>query len=403
MSTPPNIDEQLNEIGQTLQEQPSVHGAVMRRVTEASLSPAPAAAPSWRRTMGRVAAMAACAAIVLALWSTRGGGPLGAAEAFAAAIANVDKAKTFSAQATSRSFDKDGKERVSVTITMYKEPSRLRMEDNPGTAEHRITIRDYAAQRELYLQTKEKTAALSDTSDHYSVDRKTGKTQLTKLEMYSRDDVAKLTARAVTEVGVEKIDGREVRVLRSADPGKPVITVWADRKTGKPVKIEVASTEDKSTFTYSSIVIDEPMDDALFSLNPPAGYAVTEYPDKTKPDPLGKDGRAHYGKMMTKIKTIMNECYNYMNEHEGAFPDKLTDLTKTGMSEAAVKALLASPDEPEGPPVVEYRKPKSVNEPSETIVVYEAEKFRRKGYVAAGMMDGHAELLTTEEFEKRMK
>ena len=65
--------------------------------------------------------------------------------------------------------------------------------------------------------------------------------------------------------------------------------------------------------------------------------------------------------------------------------------------------MLAAPDQPDGPPVIEYRKPRAGKDAGTEIVFYETEKFRRPGKVVVGMWDGHSEVLSQEKFDELMK
>jgi outer membrane lipoprotein-sorting protein len=393
----PLIEDGLNEIGQTLQQQRSVRDAVMRRVTEASLNP-PAAArgsPSRRRMIVRVAAIAACAVIATLLWSTRGGG-IGAQEAFAAAIEKVDKARTFSARTIHRWME-DGQPKVSETLVMFREPNQHRMENIKGLPAQ-VVITDYEVRKQLVLLPENKTGQLQDISTQYSVDDKTGRVKLSELWTGERDEVLKFSAQAVKDVGREKLDGKDVRVLRSADGGEPVKTVWVNPDSGAPMQIGLSWPSRKSTYTFASIRIDEDLDDSLFSLEPPKGYAMEAPPV----DPRTREAREHDGKMLVKARDVVMACYKYADK-KGDFPEQLADLKGVVMEEAALTALLAAPDEPEGPPVLVYRKPRKGKDAGEEIVVYEAPEHRRAGHVVAAMWDGHAQLCTEEYFNKLMK
>jgi hypothetical protein len=50
-----------------------------------------------------------------------------------------------------------------------------------------------------------------------------------------------------------------------------------------------------------------------------------------------------------------------------------------------------------------YHKPRDPNNNGDEIVLYELPPDRREGQVIAAMHDGHAQVMTKEEFEKAMK
>jgi hypothetical protein len=148
------------------------------------------------------------------------------------------------------------------------------------------------------------------------------------------------------------------------------------------------------SFIYAAIQIDTDLDPKLFSLEVPAGYKLKEE--------KGSAIAADNGKMLAKMKYLVMECYKYSSKHDNQFPDKLDDLKKT-MKEQALRTMLAAPEQPDGEPVIEYRKPRAGRDSGTEIVVYETEKFRRPGQVVVGMWDGHSEILPPEKFEELMK
>jgi outer membrane lipoprotein-sorting protein len=398
-----HVEQSLRDVGETLRQQPSVRDAVMRRVTEASLSAGGTAATrpssSRRGFIGRLAAIAACAVIGTVLWGVWGGngGGLGAQQAFAAAIANVEKARTFSARKIHR-WVEDGREQMSVWEVKFREPDRERLEHVTGLhPEREVMITDYKARLRLQLYPDKKMAQMQDISTLYAVDHNTGRVKLSQLSTRERDDVLKISAQAVKDLGVQKLDGRDARVLRSADENEPVKTVWVEPRTGKPVQIELSWPSRKASFTYASIRIDEVLDETLFELDVPPGYEMLDGDAKPKKyiDEIN-------GKMLSKARDLVMACYKYA-EKKGDFPAEIADLKGVVMNEAALKAILADPDKPEGPPVLLYRKPRKGTDSGLEIVVYEAPEFRRPGMVVAGMWDGHAQILTAEEFERQMK
>ncbi|GEM_PF-1348345 len=76
-------------------------------------------------------------------------------------------------------------------------------------------------------------------------------------------------------LGEKEIDGRRVVGFRLS-AGGVVIDVWGDPKTRLPVCIETTmATVPNVKITQSDFEFNVPMDDSLFSLEPPAGYQVT--------------------------------------------------------------------------------------------------------------------------------
>jgi hypothetical protein len=77
----------------------------------------------------------------------------------------------------------------------------------------------------------------------------------------------------VEELGVREIDGRNVVGFLAKHP-RAEITIWADAKTGLPVRIE--SKEGQLCVIAKNLRFDEPMDEALFSMDVPPGYKLQQ-------------------------------------------------------------------------------------------------------------------------------
>ena len=379
----------LDELGGDLRRQPSIRDNVMRRVNEQAITGGrPTARWRGRAVLAKLAAVAACVVVGLILWNPWGRG-IGATEAFAQAIANVEQASTFSCRQIVTQLGADGKEQVEEMGFIFQEPHLERLEYGPGmTALGEYTVTDYASRQRLVVHGEDKSATLQDISSMYSVEPKTGELELSQLGTHPRDDVLRISAQAVKDLGMTKLGDQLVWVLQSEGDAEPVKTVYVNPDNGKPVRIEITWPSQKQSFTYADIEIDAEVDERLFSLAPPAGYVLrTEKPIDE-----------HYGKMAAKVMAILRQCYEYRSTHDMEWPAELADLTETGMDENAIKTLVAPPDEPDGRPAFVYKRP--AKDQTEGIVVYEAAHSRRGGKVIAGYTDGHAEVLTIEEFRK---
>jgi outer membrane lipoprotein-sorting protein len=327
------------------------------------------------------------------VWSPWGGGGIGAQQAFAAAIAQVEAAGTFACRQIVTEM-KDGQPVVREMSFVFKEPDLERIEYGEGMPmPGEYTVTDYAKRKRLTVRPDDKEAGLQDLSDSYTVDVKTGGLKPTEIGTHARDDVLRISAQAVQDLGMSKVGDRPVWVLQSKGEAEPVKTVYVDPQTGKPVQVALAWPSTGQTFVYANIQIDVPLDDSLFSLEPPAGYAFREY------NPTNE----HYGKVMPKLMHVMRECYTYAHKHDGKWPNRLEDLTANGMDANALCTMLAPHDQPNGKPIVVYRRPADGEQNSETVVVYEAPESRRGGHVAVGFLDCHAEVLTEKQFEEALK
>jgi outer membrane lipoprotein-sorting protein len=289
---------------------------------------------------------------------------------------------------------------------MFKEPDRARLEDHKGLGrDGQVMVTDYSKHRRLTLRPSEKVADVQDTSTMYEVDQQTGQLLPASLDTEARDQVLKLTAESVKDLGRKQLDdGRTVRVLQST--GKKsgsVRTVYVDPDTNLPVQIVIDWPQAKgSKWTYADIKIDQELDDKLFSLEIPAGYQPFNGGAAYLPAP------DHLAKMMTKMRTLIMKCIEYANDHNGEWPADLKELTQADgdakVNEKALKALLAAPEQSDGPAVIVYRKPpKDPKDTGTTIVLYEKPEVRSDKKVAVGLMDGHGEVMTEEYFAELMK
>jgi len=73
----------------------------------------------------------------------------------------------------------------------------------------------------------------------------------------------------IQDLGTEQVDGHEAVGFLARHP-KAQITLWADVKTGLPVRIE--QKEGQMLVICRNLQFDVPMDDALFSMEVPEGY-----------------------------------------------------------------------------------------------------------------------------------
>ncbi len=78
---------------------------------------------------------------------------------------------------------------------------------------------------------------------------------------------------AVEELGVQEIDGRKMVGFAAKHP-RAEVTIWADPKTGLPVRME--TREGQLTTISKNLRFDEPMDEALFSMEAPPDYKLQQ-------------------------------------------------------------------------------------------------------------------------------
>lgn len=394
MDTENQIAGALEDTGAALRQTPSARDAVMRRVRQETIQRP--SSGSRRRLIGRLIALAACAAIALLVWSPWGNG-VGASEAFAAAIANVQQARTFACRQISTRIV-DGEEQSTEMSYAFQEPNLERIEYGQGMpSPGEFMVTDYGKQLRLVARPEEQSASLEDIRTMYAVDEQTGQLKPSELGTQVRDDVLRLSAQAVRDLGKTTLEGREVWVLQSDDAAEPVKTVYVNPVDGKPVQIEIAWPSEKRSFTYADIELDLPLDPGLFSLEAPQGYAM----HGGSSEPVAPVDEIN-GKMMSKAKELAMQCFLYASQHDDRWPESFDDLRAAGLDARKLQTLLAAPDSKDGKPVLLYRKPVGAgSEPQ--VVIYEAPEFRRKSGVVCAFNDGHAELVPHAQFAKLVK
>ena len=322
---------------------------------------------------------------------------------FAAAMDSMRQARTFSCIVIFEVGYKDGGKRGKYLLKqklMFKEPDRERNElltSAPPWPQDvgKVTIWHYGKRQRLQFKPFDKTAEFHDMSSDYVIDEKTGELKLTQLDTGLRDQLLEWSAGAVEDIGRFELEGQSVRMLRSRKD-KRITTVWVNPETSYPVQIEHKWTDQsRSPVMYTSIQIDTELDDDLFSLEPPEGYTLSmdklDWPDEKK-------------KMMTKVMRLGLWCVIYANDNDDQFPGELADLVKAGIiTDEVLKTVLAAPDEPDGPPVIRYRKPDKDAERSSEVILFEIFDQWPQDRVVACFADGHSELIPVQTLVQLLK
>ncbi len=363
----------------------------------------------WRIIMkSRITKLASAAVIIIVLMLGINylGTPIdGASAVFAAAMNRVKQARTFSCTVIFEVTYEDGGKRGKYLLKqklMFKEPDRERHEkltSAPPWPQYigEVTIWHYGKRQQLQFRPFDKTAEFHDMSSDYVIDEKTGELKLTQLDTSLRDRLLKLSAGAVEDLGRVELDGKSVRMLQSRKD-KRITTVWVNPETSYPVQIEHKWTDQsRSPVMYTSIQIDTKLDNALFSLEPPEGYTVKVHESRW-PDDKAKIG--------AKIMHLGLWCVVYASDNDDQFPGDLADLVRAGViTEEVLKKVLASPDEPDGPPVIRYRKPNTdVKDWSTEVALYEIYDQWPEDGVVVCFADGHCEIIPNKNrFEELIK
>ena len=148
---------------------------------------------------------------------------------------------------------------------------RQRSEMANGT----VSIQDDRAGRDLIYHPPSRFADVPNVAYVYTYDPAVKST----LTAGTIEGMADPDDRPVEQLGTKQMAGREVEGIRFTKHGIPV-EVWRDATTHHPVQIEDSLRDeaghDLGKMTFSDIVFDAPLADALFSVRPPAGYQVVE-------------------------------------------------------------------------------------------------------------------------------
>lgn len=88
-----------------------------------------------------------------------------------------------------------------------------------------------------------------------------------------RNSVSSIKGVPVEELGHQDIDGHKAIGFRVSNPNVE-LTIWADSDTAKPIRIELRLGQ--SHYVLKNIEFDVPVDDSLVSMEPPAGYTLSD-------------------------------------------------------------------------------------------------------------------------------
>mgnify|MGYP001468122075 CR=1 FL=1 len=224
--------------------------------------------------------------------------------------------------------------KVPMTSRIWMEvPGRMRLESSNGF----ISIMDGDPETQLYLDAPTKTAYFAkprrkgtgagEAKSAPPTDQKakagvTGKfvpgvqvvdrvrPEGDKFEFSGFDNLRNLANIKGEPIGKKQIGEVEAQGFRIQKNGISHIA-WIDPKTRLPLVIEhtLRAGDKDMTITMSDFVFDAPLDDALFSLKPPAGYKVTE-------------GQLE---IATSEESFVQLLRLYAEKSDGKFPPKLDD------------------------------------------------------------------------------
>jgi outer membrane lipoprotein-sorting protein len=215
-----------------------------------------------RRTIMKspITKFAAAAAIIIAAFIALYfvGNPLGATVTFADVIKPILNARTVVFD-----FIVGGEETGSVMHDIVAGSKIRRTFTNMDIN----LIIDLDNARMLTLDPKSKSAAYVNIAGPLKEGTK-------NLLEFVRKVITSLKDLPVQELGQRDIDGRKAIGFYAAEKPNIELTIWADPETAKPIRIELLMGQ--ALYILKNIEFDVPVDESLFSMEPPAGYKFSD-------------------------------------------------------------------------------------------------------------------------------
>jgi len=324
----------------------------------------------WSTIMkNRITKLAAAAVIIIAVLIGISQF-LGGTVTFADVMQNIQNARTL----TYRNVITRANEDPQVVKTMVLEPHLMRVELPDG----RVWILDYAQGKTLILDSKNKQAVMSSTSQEI-------------LDLYGTfRNFRNVPDFSVSRIGQRTVDGvQAVGFELTRENDENVIIVWANPQTSLPIRIEQTVKDEKGQVIKSvttDIIFDAELNRSLFRLVAPEGYR-RRFVDGPPERSIKLTKRSQTA---SNMKQILLTCIMYAQDHEDRWPDSLQDLTEYGL----VKDTLINPRQPERQIGYIYIKPCTPLSPQQ-VVLYEAYDSWGDG-INVGYADGHVHFIKEE-------
>lgn len=331
-------------------------------------SRAPASSGRRRRLRWLVGAGVLATAVLVALplaWPGKA-----SASAFAAAAERMRDAKALRVRIIETRSD--GEQRRATLLISGTNRYRIEWEDG------RVIVARAGEDRSLVLRTREKWATYGP------------QTPGDGLDLY--DYLMSLGERSVQELGIEELDGRPCRkfIAREQGDGGRELLVYVDLESQRPVRVETTRIDTGNPMVAGVVEFDPELDDSLFSMEVPEGYAMR---------PATDDLQTAAVNVQIKLRNVAMGvmAFQQMNER---FPTTLAELVAGGM---------LAPDAIVNPrtPGVEfaYRQPPPgiMTDPAadwgNVVLAYEVLPAGHAGG-AVCFLDGHVDLLAHDDFER---
>ena len=154
-----------------------------------------------------------------------------------------------------------GSDKTVTMDTMWQEPGRFRMQMSPDMA----VITDITTGHSLMLNNKEKTATVMVLDMAIPSHRPAAENYIEYFK--------KLAEGKGEPAGEETINGVKAKKFKVRIAGWDAM-IFADAKTGSPIKVEYENVMGASHLTMSDFNFDANLDPAMFSVDPPADYKI---------------------------------------------------------------------------------------------------------------------------------
>ncbi|TWU38617.1 LolA family protein [Novipirellula artificiosorum] len=269
------LEHELNQLGEDLRREPSVASSIVARIQEIE-STEVVTLPSVRRTQTRTFAsiamsLAAVAAVTALMFVFRTD-----VVAFAQMQKRIAEFQTASLRYQQSVFKQDEKEteisKSEMRVMINTEGGRIRVEMPDGS----LLITNRAIGKRLTTDLKNNTATLAHVYDSQE--------EHNLLAMLRSMHLAENAQSIATKI----IDGETCLGFRVDEP-ESVLRVWVSPETLLPVHAERTienvngpwpnngvDEKVKVVTTFTDIRFGIPLEDALFSLNPPPNFRLTE-------------------------------------------------------------------------------------------------------------------------------
>ena len=243
--------------------------------------------------------------------------PAAAKSEFVEAATKLRDAQTLSLRHT-QTLTLAGKTETMTARLLYKVPGLMRSEPEPAGSP--FSIMDSIHNKILILNPADKSAMLMEEQGGGPAPKRDGAAMMI-------EDMRRLAGKDNEPVGEKVIGDVRARGFRVKEQGQDM-TVWVDPQKKLPVLIEFKGRTGNIDFsgTFSDIRLDPELDDALFRLDPPAGYTLR---------------KANVKLNMTFEEAVVRWLRNYTRASGGRFPAKLDDFddyVKVVSAEAKKKA-----------------------------------------------------------------